>query len=49
MPLQFRPPLRTQVLISERMPYKFQLFLSFEVSVAARHGPPQLASFTSTQ
>ena len=49
MLLQFRAPLRAQVLVSERMPYKFQLFLSFEVSIAAHHGPLQLASFTSTQ
>ena len=31
MLLKFRPPLRTQMLISERMPYKFELLLSFEV------------------
>ena len=49
MLLQFRPPLCAQVLVSERIPYKFQLFLGFEVSIAAHHGPPQLASFTSSK
>jgi hypothetical protein len=49
MLLEFRPPLRAQVLVSERIPYKFQLFPSFEVSIAAHHGPPQLPSFTSSK